>query len=362
VKETTVRQIQVGIIGTGWCGGIRAVTAAESPLVSALHIAEIREERLAEVTAQTKPVTAVTDYKALIDNPDIDAIMVSATPETTHYPMALEALQAGKHVLLEKPIALTLAEADHLIEEAQNRDLKFAIGYSQRFNVKQALVKRSFEDGTLGQPVSLLISRHITRQLGDKIAGRIKLSPAAMEGTHDIDFALWCLEPARPIRVYAQGVDRIQKPKYDVPDLMSILITMDDGTLVTICAGWVLPRGYRNYSHMWMEVVGTNGALVVDDTHRDVVMSTVDGGTVFPTSTMPGEAVLHTYAGPMERETLHFIDAVARDREVLVQASQARNAMELYLAADLSWERNEPVSLPLVADEIDQALAASVRV
>ena len=50
-----MRQIQVGIIGTGWCGGIRAVTAADSPLVSALHIAEIREERLAEVAAQTQP-------------------------------------------------------------------------------------------------------------------------------------------------------------------------------------------------------------------------------------------------------------------------------------------------------------------
>ena len=260
----------------------------------------------------------MTDYRVLIDNPDIDAIMVSATPETTHYPMALEALQAGKHVLLEKPIALTLAEADHLIEEAESRDLKFAIGYSQRFNPKQALVKRSFEDGTLGQPISVLITRHVTRQLGDKIGGRIKLSPAAMEATHDIDFALWCLEPVRPVRVYAQGVDRVQKPKYDVPDLMSILITMDDGTLVTISAGWVLPPAYRNYSQMWMEFVGTNGALMLDDTHRDVVMSTMDGGTVFPLSTMPGEAVLHAYAGPMERETLHFIDAVALDRDVLV--------------------------------------------
>jgi len=356
-----MRQIQVGIVGTGWCGGIRAIAAANSPLVSAVHLAEIREERLAEVAAQTHPVTAVTDYQVLLKNPEIDAIMVSATPETTHYPLALESLLAGKHVLLEKPIALTLGEADRLIEEAESRDLKFAIGYSQRFNPKQALVKRSFQDGTLGQPVSALISRHVTRQLGDKIGARIKLSPAAMEATHDIDFALWCLEPARALRVYAQGVDRVQKPKYDVPDLMSILITMDDGTLVTISAGWILPPAYRNYSQMWMEFVGTNGALIIDDTHRDVVMSTMGNGTVFPLSTMPGEAVGHVYAGPMERETLHFIEAVALDREVLVKAPQARRAMEVYLAADLSSLRNEPVSLPLVADEIDQALAASVK-
>ena len=78
--------------------------------------------------------------------------MISATPETTHYPIAKAALLAGKHVLLEKPIALTLEEADELIELSERTGLKFTIGYSQRFNAKQALVKRSLDDGTLGRP------------------------------------------------------------------------------------------------------------------------------------------------------------------------------------------------------------------
>ena len=70
----------------------------------------------------------------------------------------------------------------------------------QRFNPKFAYVKRSIEDGTIGEPVSALVSRHITRGLGKKIGGRVKLSPAAMEATHDIDFVLWCLAPRKPIR------------------------------------------------------------------------------------------------------------------------------------------------------------------
>ena len=101
-----MRTINVGVIGTGWCGGIRAEACAKSPFVSELHIAEIREERLAEVAAKTGPVTATTDYRRLLENPAIDAIMISATPETTHYPMAKESLQAGKHVLLEKPMQI----------------------------------------------------------------------------------------------------------------------------------------------------------------------------------------------------------------------------------------------------------------
>lgn len=356
-----MRQIQVGVIGTGWCGGIRAVAASKSAYVSAVHLAEIRDERLAEMASQTAAIKAVTDYQELLATDEIDAIIVSATPETTHYPIALEALQSGKHVLLEKPIALTLEEADRLIHEAESRDLKFTIGYSQRFNVKQALAKRSLREGTLGRPVSALVSRHITRSLGNKIGGRIKLSPAAMEATHDIDFVLWCLEPARPVRVYAQAVERLMKPIHDVADYMSMVITMDDGTVATIGAGWVLPPGYPNYSTTTIELIGTEGALMIDDSHRDTMLSTMKDGTVFPVSTMPGEAVDHVYAGPMERETLFFIEAVALDHDVLVTGAQARRAMEVYLAADLSAARNEVVTLPMSEETVAEALRVSVR-
>ncbi len=107
-----MNKVNIGIIGTGWCGGIRAEVCAASPYVSELHIAEIKEERLKEVAQKTKPVTATTDYRTLLENKNINSIIISATPETTHYPMAKESLLAGKHVFLEKPIALELSEAD----------------------------------------------------------------------------------------------------------------------------------------------------------------------------------------------------------------------------------------------------------
>ena len=360
-KGTSVRQIDVGVIGTGWCGGIRAVTSAASPLVRSLHIAEIVPERLGEVAAETGAATATADYREILTNPDIEAVMISATPETTHYPMTREALEAGKHVLLEKPIALTLEEADELIELAESRGLKFTIGYSQRFNTKQALVKRSLEDGTLGEPVTVLVSRHITRRLGAKINARTKLSPAAMEATHDIDFALWCLEPRRPVRVYAQAAEKVLKETHDVPDAMTMIITMDDGVTVTIGAGWILPPGYPNFSTTWMEFVGSKGALLMDAGHKDIILNTMEEGVVFPLSTMPGESVGHVFAGPMERETIHFLEAVVYDRPVMVEPRLARVTMEVYMAADLSAERNEVVELPLDHETVERALAASVR-
>jgi scyllo-inositol 2-dehydrogenase (NAD+) len=340
-----MRSIAVGVVGTGWCGGIRAETCRSSPLVRELHLAEIDEARLAAVAARTRADSATTDWRRLLATPGLDAVIVSATPESTHYPMARESLAAGKSVLLEKPMALTLAEADELVALARSKNVVFTIGYSQRFNPKFAYVKRCVDDGTIGQPVSALVSRHIARGLGKKITGRVKLSPAAMEATHDIDFVLWCLAPRRPVRVYAQEVRKIMSATVDAADCVWIVVTMDDGTAFTIGAGWVLPPAYPNFASTWIEMVGTAGAVMVDDTHRDVVLSTIEKGIVFPISTMPGEKVGHVYAGPMEAETIQFLECVAHGRPPLVTPEHARMVMQVYQAADRSAAEHRPVEI-----------------
>jgi scyllo-inositol 2-dehydrogenase (NAD+) len=344
-----MKQIGVAIVGTGWCGGIRAQTCASSPLVKALYLAETRPERLAEVAQSTKALKSVADYRELVSIADIDAVYISATPETTHFPMARDFLAAGKQVFLEKPIALELSEADELVSLAREKDLKFTIGYSQRFNPKFAYVRKCVRDGTIGRPVSALVSRHITRNLGKKISGRIKLSPAAMESTHDLDFVLWCLEPAKPVRVYSQANYGVMQETSGAPiaDTQWITVTMDSGLAFVVGGGWTLPPGYPNFSTTWIEMIGTEGAVMVDDSHRDVVVNTMAKGMQLPMSTMPGEPVDHTYAGPMAAETIHFLEAVALDRPVLVTPEHARMVMEVYIAADLSAESGQPVNLPL---------------
>jgi predicted dehydrogenase len=358
-----MKPIEVAVIGTGWCGGIRAETLAAHPLVKALHLAETNAVRLSELSKKTKARSAVSDYKELLKKADIEAVYISATPETTHYPMARDWLAAGKHVFLEKPIAMTLEEADELIELKNRKSLKFSIGYSQRFNPKFAYVRQCIRDGTIGRPVSALVSRHITRSLGKKISGRVKLSPAAMESTHDLDFLLWCLEPAKPVRVYSAvnyGAMR-EAGAQNVPDTQWITVTLDSGLTFVVGGGWSLPPGYPNFSTTWIEMVGTEGALIVDDSHRDVVVNTVKKGMQLPMSTMPGEFVEHTYAGAMAPETVHFLEAVVYDRPVLVTPEHARMVMEVYLAADVSAERNAAVDLPCEKPRSGSASRSSAR-
>ncbi len=342
-----MKQIEVGIIGTGWIGELRAHTCARHPLVSGLHLAEIDEARLRRIAKETGARTATTDYRELLRRPEIDAVIVSTTPETTHYPFTRDCLLARKHTFLEKPMGLELKEADELMSLAREHNLKLTIGYTQRFNPKYAYVKKCLQDGTLGQPVTALVSRNISRSLGNKIGGRIRLSPAVMEATHDLDFLLWCLQGRRPVRVYSQCVYRIMEREHGVPDCQWIIVTMDDGVVFTIGAGWALPPGYPHFSSATIEVVATEGALLIDDSHRDIVLNTMNKGMVLPLSTMPGEQVAHVYQGPMEAETIHFIEAIALNRPLLVTPEQARQVMEVTLAADLSAERHAPVSLPL---------------
>jgi predicted dehydrogenase len=341
------RVIEAAVIGTGWCGGIRSETLARSALVDKLHICEIRPDRLEEMRQLTKPATATLDYQDIIKNPDISVVYICTTPETTHFPIARDCLKAGKHVLLEKPIAMELWEADELITLAKRGKVKFTIGYSQRFNTKFAYAKKKLTDGTLGKPVSVLVSRHLTRNLGKKIAGRVKLSPAAMESTHDMDFVFWLLEPAKPVRIYSQGAYGYMQPLNGSYDSMWSIVTMDNGMVVVFGGGWNLPPGYPNFCTTWIEITGTDGALFLDDSHREVWLNTVTNGSQYPMSTMPGEQVDHVFAGQMGPETIHFLESCILDKPVMVTPESARMVMECYTAADLSAERNEPIDLPL---------------
>jgi myo-inositol 2-dehydrogenase/D-chiro-inositol 1-dehydrogenase len=347
-----LQQVEVGVIGVGWIGGLRAETLARSALVDKLHLCDIKPDRLAEVKGLYKPATATLNYQDILDNPNISVVYVSTTPEANHYPIARDCLNNGKNVMLEKPIALELWEADELIHLAKRNNLKFTIGYSQRFNTKIAYAKKKIVDGTLGKVVSVLVSRHLSRALGKKIAKRVRLSPVVMESTHDLDFVFWLLEPAKPVKVYSQGAYGYMEPINGSHDVMFTTITMDNGVVVMIGGGWNFPESYPNYCSTWIEITGTEGALTLDDTQRDNWLNTEKSGQVFPMSTMPGEWVDNVFAGGIGPETLHFLEACIKNKPVMVTPESARRVMETYSAADLSADRGEPIDLPLTNESI----------
>lgn len=341
-------RLRLGVIGTGWIGDIRARIAASNAAVGEIHLADIDRVAVTRTAGATGATSWTEDYRDLLEGDRVDAVIISAAPETTHHPIARACLAAGKHVLLEKPMALTLEESDELVGLARSRGVHFTIGYSQRFLPRFAFVKERLSAGTLGKPVTVMISRHITRALGQKISGRGELGPAQMEATHDIDLALWWLAAAHPVRVYAQSAFGIMKASSGLPDCVWIIVTMSDGSVFTIGANWNLPLESPGFSSVIAEVVGTEGALFVDNSHRDLLMTRVEGGLTRPLATMPGEEVGYVYQGPMEAETNHFLHSVRSQSVPLVTGEEARSAMEVALAAEASAQRGVPIDLPLL--------------
>jgi myo-inositol 2-dehydrogenase/D-chiro-inositol 1-dehydrogenase len=109
-----------------------------------------------------------------------------------------------------------------------------------------------------------------------------------MESTHDLDFVMWLLEPAKPVRVYSQGAYGYMEPINGSHDVMFTTVTMDNGVVVMIGGGWNFPESFPNYCSTWIEITGTNGRLVLDDTRRDHWLNTEQTGQVFPMSTDAG--------------------------------------------------------------------------
>jgi scyllo-inositol 2-dehydrogenase (NAD+) len=168
-----------------------------------------------------------------------------------------------------------------------------------------------------------------------------------MIATHDLDFMLWWMEPAKPVRVFAQSVSRVFKDSLGVPDATWIIVTMDDGAVFTVGANWLFPPSTAHFGANTIQIIGTEGAINLDDTHADTVVRTMKDGMYFPLATRPGEQVGHVFQGPIQAETAHFLECVATGRPHLVTLEQALRVMEVTHAADLSAERGMPVDLPL---------------
>ena len=251
-----MRQINLGIIGTGWCGGIRAVTASRSPLVNELHLAEINPERLEQISAQTNPTRATDDWAELVNNPDIDAIIVSATPEHLHHPMTKAALEAGKHVLCEKPIGLSSSEAQQLVAAARlYPKLKVMEAFMYRHHPQWRKSLQLIAEGGIGELRTV-----------DSVFSYWNVDPDNIRNQGDIggggmmDIGCYCVSLSRlvfqsePIRV----MGAVQSdPVFQTDRMASGVLEFAGGTATFTCSTQLSP-------YQRVNIFGTEGRIEIE--------------------------------------------------------------------------------------------------
>ncbi len=355
------KQIGLGVIGSGRIGTLRSRLAAEHPAVNFIATAD-RDPANARALAEKIGAKVHSGNNLdIINHPDVTAVVVS-TAEGEHTEAVLAAIAAGKPVLVEKPIALTLIEADDIIAAAERHHANVRVGYSRRYKDRYLIAKEQIIQGRVGK-ITGAAARvfNSSSQALAMLKRNPQATPVVDALTYYVDLMGWFLGGAKLLEVYARGTQGVLKSRgHDVDDVVYAVLTYDDGTTVNLGISYALPEKYPALGHAArVEVLGTEGVMILDDDHTDQIMYTNKGiphvylpdhsvNMVFLQSGTPGDWALGEFWGPIANETRAWLDHLATGKPcVLATPREARATLETTLAIELSVESGQVVRLPL---------------
>jgi predicted dehydrogenase len=356
------RDLGIAVVGSGRIGTLRATLAAAHPAVRFLAVSDRDPERARKLAHRVGAQFASGDNFEVISRPEVDAVIVS-TIEVEHTQPVMQALELGKPVLVEKPLALDLREADRIIAAAAQANVDLRVGYSRRFKKRYLLAKEQIINGRLGRITSGAARVYNSRSQALQTLSRLPADTSSISGlVYYIDLVNWFLADNAPAEVFARaqgGV--ISKSGYtNTNDVTWAIVTHRDGAVVNLGVCYALPQHYPALGHAArVELLGTDGVVIIDDDHTDQLMYSEhraphvyipdhNVNMVFLGSGTPGDWALGEFHGPVASETRAWLDYLCAGRSCnLATAADARRTLEVTLAIERSLQTGAPVRLPL---------------
>jgi UDP-N-acetylglucosamine 3-dehydrogenase len=323
-----MRKIVCGVIGLGFFGEKHAEVLAALPNVELRAICTRNDKRRRQIKRRLGVSHDYADYRQLLADPEIEAVSV-VTHVDDHAAPVIDALRAGKHVLVEKPLAPTVAECDKIIAAADKTDRILMVGHICRFNPRYAMARERIAAGEIGEIVSMYARRNIPAARSKSVLE--KIGPLLGDGVHDTDLMLW-MSRAKVESVYAleRSVRGLKNP-----DLGWAMYKFDSGAIGVIENVWFLPEGTPFRIHEQLEIIGTQGAIYVHGGDMNVAVQTASG-LDFP-DTLYWPEMHGQPAGALRTEIAYFIDCVARgEKPTVVTPIEARAAVAAVVAAEKS--------------------------
>src|SRR5256884_5608085 len=275
------RRIGLAIIGGGRVGLFRGEVAARHPQVDFIGLAELKADRRKEVGEKIRADFVTQASRELLARPEVTAAMV-ATDEPLHVEPILAAVERKLPLLIEKPLATGLADSERVLAAIQKSGVDAVVGYTQRFRRRWLVAKEKVRTGQLGD-VTLVTSRAFMNRLValdnyKTTDDPSEISPMVISGTHALVVVMWMMEAKRPVEIYARSIAKALGPLCGGIDATAGGVTFEDGSLYHASISWALPKVWPGavYS-LEVGVVGTEGVLTIDDTHRDIVLATSQG-------------------------------------------------------------------------------------
>lgn len=330
-------KVRVGLVGFGYWGPQHARNFSESPQSELKWACDLEQPRLDHLNALYPNVNTCRDYQRLLAS-DVDAVVI-ATPVSAHHRMALQALRAGKHVLVEKPLAATAAEAEEIVREGDRAGRVVMVGHTFEFNPAVEAVRDLIAGGDLGEiyyidaaRVNLGLFQRDTNVIWD-------LAP------HDLSILRFVLQ-MDPQRVSARGRACVQRWK-QIHDVAYLTLQYPNDVIADVRLSWLDPTKVRRYT-----IVGNQKMLVYDDIAHDKVViydkgvelpQYADTEEEFHLSYRHGEGVAYPvdWAEPLRRECDHFLDCIQTGREPRTSGRVGLKVVRALEAAQRSLDKNE---------------------
>ena len=355
------KELGIAVVGAGRIGTLRARLAAKHPSVSFLAISDRDPARARSLAQQAGADFHSGDNIEIISRPEVNAVIVS-TPEGEHAAAVCKALELGKPVLVEKPIALTLADADRILATLKQTGGSLRIGYSRRFKECFLRAKEQMVQGRLGRVVGGTARVYNSRAQAFAILKRDPHATPVMDVlTYYVDLMCWFLEGNPPVEIVARGQTGIFKEAgYSAHDVTWAIVTLADGAVINLGVSYALPTRYPTLGQSdRVELLGSEGTLIIDDDHLDHLLFSEKGiphayvpdhqvNLAFLGSNTAGDWAVGDFWGPLGNETRAWLDhLVTGAPTVHTTPEQARINLETTIAIERAVATGKSVRLPL---------------
>jgi UDP-N-acetylglucosamine 3-dehydrogenase len=327
-----VTPVRLAILGAGHIGARHAACAQQIPEAEVVAVWSRTPSHAAALADKVGARTCDT-LEDVAGAPDVDAAIV-CTPNAFHAEAAVAMARGGKHVICEKPLARTLAQAEEIIQATEDAGVLLLVAHVLRFYPAFRRLYDLIQGGAVGQPAVIRMGRETAKSPTGWRTDLAVSGGALLEmGVHDFDWLLWACGRAQ--RVYCRAISR---DGHSAPDYALTTVRLWSGAIAHIESSMVGSTGFRTHG----EIAGDAGLLAYDsdqDTALRVHLpeAQVSGAVQIPTT--------HTVESPFVTQLRHFCRCIRGQEEPLITPQEALDALRLGLAALESAESGRAVSL-----------------
>ncbi|MDO5859831.1 Gfo/Idh/MocA family protein [Methanobrevibacter sp.] len=314
-----MRTVNVGVIGVGAMGENHVRVYHKMEEANLIAVSDVSERALKKIEKKYG-AKGYTEYSELLDDPEIEVVSV-CVPTTFHHSVVMEAIEHGKHVLVEKPIAFTLNEAEEMIAAAKEAGVILATGHVERFNPAVQKAKELIDDGVIGDIVSAFAKR-----VGP-LPPRIKDVGVSIDlAIHDLDIMNYLFEEDIT-QVYGTMNSSFDDSEFE--DHAEIMVSFDNESTGIIEVNWLTP-----YKRRELELTGTAGIISVD-----YIKQSIEVYGKF------AQDIQIKHEEPLKGELKSFLDSVVQDKEPEITGEDGLKALKMVIAANRSSKEHRPISL-----------------